>query len=124
MHGGIWTLCIDLTDGEMQYLGRYGFPYATKCISYLAENAELQRHDEYSIHGDGQLPRRPSISKSANIPYFLLFSAIPPIRKCVIVTALLFARNAKSINILFAGVPNNFGKFCIAWCLWGVSATN
>lgn len=63
MHGGIWTLCIDLTDAEIRYLGRYGFPHGTKCISYLAENAEIQRHEEFSIHGDGQLPRRPSISE-------------------------------------------------------------
>lgn len=78
MHGGIWTLCIDLTDGEMRYLGRYGFPYATKCISYLAENAELQRHEEFSIHGDGQLPRRPSISKSINLIPSNFIPLIPP----------------------------------------------
>lgn len=62
MHGGIWTLCIDLSDSEMRQLGRFGFPNAHKCISYLAENAEINRNDEYSPH-DYQLTRRPSMSK-------------------------------------------------------------
>lgn len=61
MHGGIWTLCIDLTDGEMRQLGRYGFPSASKCVSYLAESVEMSRHDEYSLHGDYQMARRPSM---------------------------------------------------------------
>lgn len=63
MHGGIWTLCIDLSDSEMRQLGRFGFPHANKCISYLAESAEINRHDEYSPHGEYQLTRRPSMSK-------------------------------------------------------------
>lgn len=63
MHGGIWTLCIDLTDADMRQLGRYGFPHASKCISYLAESIELSQHDEFSLHGDYQMARRPSMRK-------------------------------------------------------------
>lgn len=63
MHGGIWTLCIDLTDADMRQLGRYGFPHASKCISYLAESIELSQHDDYSLHGDYQMARRPSMRK-------------------------------------------------------------
>lgn len=50
MHGGIWTLCIDLTDYDMRLLGREGFPREAPCVNYLAgamENArgEEQRND-------------------------------------------------------------------------------
>lgn len=72
MHGGIWTLCIDLTDGEMRQLGRFGFPHATKCISYLAESVEMSRHDEFLSHGyDYQVARRPSMRKFLLISFFL-----------------------------------------------------
>lgn len=63
MHGGIWTLCIDLTDSEMRQLGPYGFPNANKCISYLAESGDGGATDEYPPHGGYQLARRPALSE-------------------------------------------------------------
>lgn len=63
MHGGIWTLCIDLTDSEMRKLGPYGFPSTNQCISYLAETSENNHHDDYSAHVDYQMTRRSSLSK-------------------------------------------------------------
>lgn len=62
MHGGIWTLCIDLSDSEMRQLGPYGFPNANKCISYLADS-DVNVPDEYSPHGGYQLARRPAMSE-------------------------------------------------------------
>lgn len=63
MHGGIWTLCIDLTEHEMRQLGPYGFPNAVKCISYLAENTDINASEEYSQHNSYQSTRRPSMSE-------------------------------------------------------------
>lgn len=63
MHGGIWTLCIDLNENEMRQLGPYGFPNAVKCISYLAESTDINASEEYSQHGSYQATRRPSMSK-------------------------------------------------------------
>lgn len=64
MHGGIWTLCIDLSEHEMRQLGPYGFPNAVKCISYLAENTDTSASDEYSQHGSYPTTRRQSMSKT------------------------------------------------------------
>ncbi|CAG9862443.1 unnamed protein product [Phyllotreta striolata] len=36
MHGGIWTLCVSLTDEEIGLLGRVGFPTVQSCVNYLA----------------------------------------------------------------------------------------
>lgn len=74
MHGGIWTLCIDLTDADMRQLGRYGFPHASKCISYLAESIELSQHDEFSLHADYQMARRPSMRKYRQKIFCFCFS--------------------------------------------------
>lgn len=63
MHGGIWTLCIDLSESEMRQLGPYGFPNAVKCISYLAQSTDINTSEEYSQHGSYQTIRRPSMSK-------------------------------------------------------------
>lgn len=74
MHGGIWTLCIDLSENEMRQLGSYGFPNAAKCISYLAENADSNASDEYSQHGSYQATRRPSMSKPDCHAVFVRFN--------------------------------------------------
>lgn len=38
MNGGIWTLCIDISDADMRHLGRYGFPHTQNCVNYLADS--------------------------------------------------------------------------------------
>lgn len=77
MHGGIWTLCIDLTEHEMRELGRFGFPYTTKCVNYLIENNEHIRNDETKFdnpHVDYQLTRRPSLSKQLLKSFIFIFN--------------------------------------------------
>lgn len=51
MHGGIWTLCIDITESDMRFLGRFGFPNAVKCINYLADEVVLSGEDLYRNTG-------------------------------------------------------------------------
>ncbi|CAH0563468.1 unnamed protein product [Brassicogethes aeneus] len=36
MHGGIWTLCVTLTEEEINLLGRVGFPSVQPCVNYLS----------------------------------------------------------------------------------------
>ncbi|CAG9836632.1 unnamed protein product [Diabrotica balteata] len=36
MHGGIWTLCVSLSDEEINLLGRVGFPTVQSCVNYLS----------------------------------------------------------------------------------------
>ncbi|XP_057657612.1 uncharacterized protein LOC130894693 isoform X2 [Diorhabda carinulata] len=36
MHGGIWTLCVSLTEEEIGLLGRVGFPAVKSCVNYLS----------------------------------------------------------------------------------------
>ncbi|VEN43019.1 unnamed protein product [Callosobruchus maculatus] len=36
MHGGIWTLCVSLTDEELSLLSRVGFPSVQPCVNYLS----------------------------------------------------------------------------------------
>lgn len=74
MHGGIWTLCIDLSENEMRQLGPYGFPNAFKCVSYLAENSNSNTSEEYSQHGSYQATRRPSMSKPCSLILFRHFT--------------------------------------------------
>ncbi|ERL89174.1 hypothetical protein D910_06550 [Dendroctonus ponderosae] len=40
MHGGIWTLCLSLTDEEIDLLGRVGFPSVQSCVNYLSGASE------------------------------------------------------------------------------------
>ncbi|XP_023015615.1 uncharacterized protein isoform X1 [Leptinotarsa decemlineata] len=40
MHGGIWTLCVSLTDEEITLLGRVGFPSVQSCVNYLSGGIE------------------------------------------------------------------------------------
>ncbi|XP_037025799.1 uncharacterized protein LOC119067125 [Bradysia coprophila] len=51
MHGGIWTLCIDITDSDMRFLGRSGFPNTRKCVNYLADEVVLSGDDLYRNTG-------------------------------------------------------------------------
>lgn len=54
MHGGIWTLCVDLTIHEMRLLGRVGFPRAVPCANYLAGNAIEAHHNGDETRNDWQ----------------------------------------------------------------------
>lgn len=63
MHSGIWTLCIDLEDSEIQYLANYGFPQATKCLSYMSPSINTNARYEYGQRGDYQMVQNPRISK-------------------------------------------------------------
>ncbi|KAJ6636517.1 hypothetical protein Bhyg_15108, partial [Pseudolycoriella hygida] len=51
MYGGIWTLCIDLSELDMRFLGRSGFPYTQKCVNYLADNVVMYGDDLYRNTG-------------------------------------------------------------------------
>lgn len=48
MHGGIWTLCIDLPLPELQELRRHPKfpPSAPTCLNYLAGSSENARGEE------------------------------------------------------------------------------
>lgn len=68
MHGGIWTLCIDLEENEMNELRQYGFPRTSKCISYMDESIEYSRQEEMKndVSNNEYLGRRPSMSMSGH----------------------------------------------------------
>lgn len=63
MHGGIWTMCVQLTDDELRLLGKHGFPRAAKCLNYLAlSTAEEERASRIDFSHESQ-PLHPQISK-------------------------------------------------------------
>lgn len=43
MHGGIWTLCVALTDEEIDLLGNVGFPPVLQCVNYLSGGLDGMR---------------------------------------------------------------------------------
>ncbi|KAK0161777.1 hypothetical protein PV327_008192 [Microctonus hyperodae] len=45
MHGGIWTMCVSLTESEIQLLGQVGFPQE-RCINYLSPD---EAHEEIRV---------------------------------------------------------------------------
>lgn len=51
MHGGIWTLCIDISESDMRFLGRSGFPNTQKCVNYLADEVVLNGDELYRNTG-------------------------------------------------------------------------
>lgn len=69
MHGGIWTLCINLRDDEIRELGKKGFPAYPQCFNYLAGNIDNSRSggvDEPRAdwqHSESQTPIRPHLSR-------------------------------------------------------------
>lgn len=71
MHGGIWTLCIDLTEHEMRVLGRHGFPRAANCINYLADNIDTPQQQQRGgeelrndwQHSESQTSLQPHLSR-------------------------------------------------------------
>lgn len=65
MHGGIWTMCVDLTDDELRILGKHGFPRAAKCLNYLAvATAEQELVNRDWQHAETLHPLHPQISKA------------------------------------------------------------
>lgn len=51
MHGGIWTLCIDMSETDMRFLGRSGFPNTQKCVNYLADEVVMNGDELYRNTG-------------------------------------------------------------------------
>lgn len=72
MHGGIWTLCINLRDDEIRELGKKGFPAVAQCFNYLAGNIDNSRSgggDEPRAdwqHSESQTPIHPHLSRYNN----------------------------------------------------------
>lgn len=72
MHGGIWTLCINLRDDEIRELGKKGFPAVSQCFNYLAGNMDNSRSggsDEPRAdwqHSESQTPIHPHLSRYNN----------------------------------------------------------
>ncbi|XP_044732283.1 uncharacterized protein LOC123295122 isoform X2 [Chrysoperla carnea] len=48
MHGGIWTLCVNLSEEEITLLGRVGFPPVKTCVNYLAGGIDGAREEPRS----------------------------------------------------------------------------
>ncbi|KAG5681906.1 hypothetical protein PVAND_011310 [Polypedilum vanderplanki] len=46
MHGGIWTLCINLNEDEIKQLHEKGFPTVKHCFNYLSSNSDNSRNEE------------------------------------------------------------------------------
>lgn len=69
MHGGIWTLCINLRDDEIRELAKKGFPAYPQCFNYLAGNIDNSRAgggDEPRAdwqHSESQSQIRPHLSR-------------------------------------------------------------
>lgn len=72
MHGGIWTLCINLRDDEIRELANKGFPTVAQCFNYLAGNIDNSRAgggDEPRAdwqHSESQTPLHPHLSRYNN----------------------------------------------------------
>jgi len=67
MHGGIWTLCIDLPIQQLQELRRNPkFPRgAPPCVNYLAGSMENARGEEQRNdwqHSESQVTLQPHLS--------------------------------------------------------------
>lgn len=72
MHGGIWTLCIDLPLHEIQELRRHPkFPRsAPTCLNYLAGSTENARGEEQRNdwqHSESQTTLQPHLSTYGTI---------------------------------------------------------
>lgn len=79
MHGGIWTLCIDLSGRDIRELTRHGFKAKAKCVSYLEESVEVARQEQLRYeyqHLDYQNTPHPNLSKWYNHPLPIQSTAI------------------------------------------------
>lgn len=63
MYGGIWTMCIELTDDEIRKISSNGFPSAVTCWKYLANPEVVQPEIKDWQHMEVQTPLHPQISK-------------------------------------------------------------
>lgn len=63
MHGGIWTMCIDLTEDEIREIGQNGLPRPATCVKYLddADTLEPEVNDWRQIETQPML--HPQISE-------------------------------------------------------------
>lgn len=71
MHGGIWTLCINLREDEIRELANKGFPAVAPCYNYLAGNLDNSRAggDEPRAdwqHSESQTSLHPHLSRYNN----------------------------------------------------------
>lgn len=46
MNGGIWTLCIDLSEDDLRYMGHFGFPRTQSCVNYMADSIYTNNRGE------------------------------------------------------------------------------
>lgn len=94
MHGGIWTLCIDLPLHELQELRRHAkFPRsAPPCVNYLANSMENARGEEQRNdwqHSESQSSLQPHLSTYGTTYVFrFLPKEINDIQKKYIYTAI------------------------------------
>lgn len=68
---GIWTLCINLNQVEIDQLRGKGFPKSVgHCFNYLAGNLENSRNDELKVadwqHSESQTSLQPHLSRYNN----------------------------------------------------------
>lgn len=80
MHGGIWTLCIDLTAREMNELAGHGFRAKVKCVSYLTESVEVLRREQLRYeyqHIDYQYSPHPNLSMHIFLTIHILLPPAP-----------------------------------------------
>ncbi|KAL1489183.1 hypothetical protein ABEB36_014120 [Hypothenemus hampei] len=64
IHGGIWTLCLSLTDEEIDLLGRVDFPPVPTCVNYLSGASEIA-----GIKGSGYEPSADWQHRKSNMRY-------------------------------------------------------
>uniref|UniRef100_A0A336M2S7 CSON009461 protein n=1 Tax=Culicoides sonorensis TaxID=179676 RepID=A0A336M2S7_CULSO len=59
MHGGVWTMCIDLTQDEIRQISERGIPGPNTCVKYLADAENLE--EEVEIKDWRQIETQPAL---------------------------------------------------------------
>ncbi|XP_015516619.1 uncharacterized protein LOC124297343 [Neodiprion virginianus] len=72
MNGGIWTLCVSLTEEEIRLLGRVGFPQE-KCINYLTPD---EAHEEIRATWQNRMQ---NLSISCSLVCLIILSCAAPV---------------------------------------------
>lgn len=115
LHGGIWTLCINLSDDEIKQLRSKGFPSIDHCFNYLASNENLRNNDESRPdwqHSESQTSLRPHLSRYNNVlSISFSFSFVPHfflLYKCSGTFNLISTLNAASIPFFNAFSEETF----------------
>lgn len=68
-------MCIDLTVAEIRTLEKSGFHAKVKCVSYMAESAEVSRHEQMRYeyqHLDYQYTPHPNLSTNDRFEFLIL----------------------------------------------------